>query len=70
MGYLCNAGEEVEGSGKDDLVGRVDFEFILVPVEFLLVFGKLVLIDKCLLPGQNPVYIFPKTLIITQCDLY
>ena len=38
MGYLCSSGEEVEGSGKVDLVDRVGFEF-------LLVLGKLVLVD-------------------------
>ena len=57
MGYFCSSGEEVEGSGKVDLV---DIEFLLVPVlpavdrvgfEFLLVLGKLVLVDKCLFPG-------------------
>ena len=40
----------------------VDIEFLLVPVlpavdrvgfEFLLLLGKLVLVDKCLVPGQN-----------------
>ena len=62
MGYLCRTGEEVEGSGKVDVVDRAGFELILVPVErvgfeLLLVLGKLVLIGKCLFPGQNPVYI-------------